>query len=95
MKKIGTKDERNKIKKLIEEADALGFKKGTFYIRTRKLEDGSIITHEEVADHRAEYFCTYDDDRGITLTCGPSQGLIYIRGKFDVAIDKKRSVCFY
>jgi len=91
MKNIGTKEEQKKIRELIKEADKRGFKKGTFYIRKNILLNGQIITQEEVAEHRAEYFCTYPDERGITLFCGPSQGLIYCRGEWTVEIDSKRS----
>lgn len=93
--KIGTKEGRQRIKELIEEADRMGFKKGTFYVRTIKREDGKIIVQEEMADHRAELFHTYPDEKGISLTCGPAQGLIYIGGKWIVEIDKKRSIKYW
>jgi len=94
MKKIGTKEQRQKIRELLKEADDKGFKKGTFYIR-EEIYNGKLITQEEQAAHRAELFHVYDDQRGITLTCGPSQGLIYKNGNWTVTIDKKKSVKFY
>jgi hypothetical protein len=79
-------EEEKRIDELIKIADEMGFRKGTRYKRTRILPDGRTIVEQETADHRAEHFITYSDERGITLHCGPSQGLIYSRGKFQVEI---------
>lgn len=82
MKTLTKEEEKIKIAKLIKKADKKGFKKGTLYRRTIRLEDEKIITQEECAEHRAEHFHTYSDERGITLYCGQSQGCIYIRGEW-------------
>ena len=94
MIKIGTKEQREKIKELIEEADKKGFKKGTFYVR-KTLKADEVITQQEVADHRAELFHIYDDERGISLFCGPSQGLIYTKGEWIVSIDDDKSKLYW
>ena len=75
-------EEKDAIAKLIKEADDRGFKKGTFYRQTRKQPDGTIITQENCAEHRADHFRTYPDERGITLYCGMSQGCIYAYGEW-------------
>jgi len=95
MIKKGTKEQREKIKELIEEADKKGFKKGTFYVRKQTLEDGKVIVQQEIADHRAELFHIYDDERGISLFCGPSQGLIYTKGEWIVSIDDNKSKLYW
>jgi hypothetical protein len=74
--------EEKEIEDLIKEADSRGFKKGTVYKRTVSLPNGEIITQEECAEHRAEHFHTYTDERGIALYCGNGQGCIYISGKW-------------
>ncbi len=74
--------EKEEIENLIKEADRRGFKKGTKYRIIRNDDEGKVIVHEETAEHRAEHFHTYLDERGVTLYCGQSIGLIYNKGEW-------------
>ena len=82
---MNTEYDKALIRSLIRQADDMGFKKGTHYKRTT-VHEGKTIVQEETAEHRAEYFHTYPDERGITLHCGMSQGLIFCGGKWIVEI---------